>query len=415
MLPMANAAETPAKAFGILAEAAYATAEERFTRKRRIDSMSNFQHKLSSDQPIELANHYLNNCADLRESLGIPAGIPLEARPLGQGEHNANFTFANPQTNKLMVLRINYASQLGLEKQSSYEFAALRALQPSGRVPRGLFLDDSKAIIDNGVMVMEHVAGEWLDFERKEDLVAAAHMLADVHAVQPDEQCGLLRANDPLRDQFENCQRMFANYKGSAFEDAMVVGYVERFFDRAETVLNTSTCSQTDCMHILNTEAVNSHFLIPRENDRGDDGAAPSNCASDTGSTSLAGSASPAGWLIDWEKPIIGEVAQDIAYFLSPTTTIWDTDFIFSETDRNEFVRNYWSAVDGRFAPGNFEERFHAYVMMNCLVGITWSCNALVEYHDPARPLKNEKTLHKLGTYLSEDFLKLCERICYHS
>lgn len=378
-------------------------------RKRNIPKMSSDRPNHSSDQPVELAQFYLGNSVELRESLGIAAGAALEACPLGQGEHNANFTFSNPSNGQRLVLRINYASQLGLEKQSSYEFAALRALQPSGRAPKGLFLDDSRSVIDNGVIVMEYVDGEWLDFGRKEDLAAAAHMLADVHAVRPSEQCGLLRANDPLRDQLESCRRMFANYKDSSYEDAMVVGYVERFFDRAEIALSTTTCYSDDCTHILNTEAVNSHFLIPRVADRTDAGS------SSFGDRADGGPRTPAGWLIDWEKPVIGEVAQDIAYFLSPTTTIWDTEFIFDEPQRRAFVDDYWRAVGGRFKPGNFEERFDAYVMTNCLVGITWSCNAFVEYHDPARPLKNAKTLRKLKTYLSEDFLKLCERICYHS
>lgn len=51
--------------------------------------------------------------------------------------------------------------------------------------------------------------------------------------------------------------------------------------------------------------------------------------------------------------------------------------------------------------------------MVNALVGITWSCNAWVEYHDPARPLRNEKTLELLPIYFSEEFLDLIRRDCF--
>ena len=119
------------------------------------------------------------------------------------------------------------------------------------------------------------------------------------------------------------------------------------------------------------------------------------------------------GLLFDWEKPLVGEVAQDVAYFLSPTTTIWDTDYIFDRRARDEFLETYWKAVDGRFPKGAFGERFPAYVMSNCLLGITWSCNAWVEYHDPDRPLKSEETFSLLKRYLSADFLEEAREICF--
>lgn len=66
-----------------------------------------------------------------------------------------------------------------------------------------------------------------------------------------------------------------------------------------------------------------------------------------------------------------------------------------------------------RFPRGSFDGRFGAYRMVNALVGVTWSCNAWVAYHEPARPLKNEKTLKLLPTYFSEEFLDLIRRDCF--
>lgn len=354
-------------------------------------------------KPLDVANHYLKASTRLREALRIPKNALLTAEPLGQGEHNANFWFQHPETGKRLALRINYSSQLGLDKQATYEFSALEALQPSGRTPKALFLDDDRETIERGVIVMEYVTGDWLDFERPGDVDAAAAMLADIHAVKPSSTCQLIRANDPLKAQFENCKTLYANYRGTKYENATVAQFVERFFQSAEDALSSCTLSEDDCMHIINTEAVNSHFLIPHDN--------PPLCSHPRTLYENA----DGGHVVDWEKAVIGEVAQDVAYFLSPTTTIWDTDFIFDEAGRKKFIETYWKAVDGRFPQGSFEERFRAYVMTNCLVGITWSCNAWVEYHSPNRPLKNEKTLRKLGIYLSEDFLNLCERICFNT
>ena len=165
------------------------------------------------------------------------------------------------------------------------------------------------------------------------------------------------------------------------------MGAVDELLALAQRAVDAALAASTaERSHVLNTEAVPSHFLID-----------------------AAGRAS----IVDWEKPVLGEVAQDVAYFLSPTTTIWDSDVVYDAEGRTQFLDAYWEAVGGRFLRGSFDARFPAYRMVNALVGITWSCNAWVEYRDPARPLRKEKTLRLLPTYLSEEFLDLVRRDCF--
>lgn len=329
----------------------------------------------------DLAQHYVAHAAGMREALGISQSAPLVAEPLGQGEHNANFWFAHPETGQRFVLRINYASQLGLREQASYEYNALKVLEPCLRTPRPCYVDESRSVIDKGLLVIGFCEGEHLDYLHPGDTERAARLLADVHAVKPAEGCGLLKPADPLKEQYLECCRMFETYRSYAGAQERVVRLVDEWLACAKRSLS-EPCGKGDCNHVLNTEAIAAHFLLP-ENDE-------------------------PGYVVDWEKPVIGEAAQDVAYFLSPTTTIWDTDFIFSESQRTAFVEAYWKAIGGRFAPGSFERRFPAYVMTNCLRGVTWSAQAYVEYQDPNRPLRNEKTRAKLDEYLSEEFLTLC-------
>ena len=338
----------------------------------------------------ELATAYLRGNRPLQEALEIDAADAqaLVAEPLMQGEHNANFTFTHPETHAKHVLRVNYTSQLGLDDQIGYEYRALEFLAPSGRTPRARYCDSSKQLHGHGTLVMDYYEGGWLDFRQPQQLEEAARMLADVHAVSTADGCPLLRPDDPLRKQLDKCAGFFKAYRSSTFEEPQVSTMVERMFREAERALDCPF-DPADSTHVLNTEAVAAHFLIP-------DG--------------IVG-----GHLVDWEMPIVGEVAQEIAYFLSPTTTIWDTDdsFIFPSATRDSFVETYWRQVGGRFAPGQFEQRFDAYVKTNCLVGITWSANAWVEYHDPNRPLKTERTFEKLKEYLSVDFLEQAYDICF--
>lgn len=336
----------------------------------------------------EIATGYLQRNRALLDALEIDAAdaVALTAVPLKQGEHNDNFTFEHPRTHAKHVLRVNYASQMALDDQIGYEYRALECLQPSGRSPRPRYLDSSKQLHGHGVLVMDFCEGAHLDYGIPSNVVEAAAMLADVHAVPVESDCPLQRPGDPLHSQFGACVAFFENYRRSALADDQVVKAIDRMKRMVERVLETPF-DPADSAHIQNTEAVALHFLIP------DDG-------------------SP-GHMVDWEKPIVGEVAQDVAYFLSPTTTIWDSDFIFSAPERMAFLDTYWNQVAGRFPQGRFEQRFDAYVKSNCLLGITWSANAWVEYHDPDRPLKNAKTFEKLKQYLSQDFLDQCFDICF--
>lgn len=409
-----------------------------------------------SEKHIELAASFIEGNAELRAALGLDSSALLEARPLGSGEHNINFSLwesgnregaldrgacgnregggQKPNRGReaenacevelsrkegrdlRRVLRINLGTQTGNDCQVTYEAAALKALEASTRVPRVFYVDDTKRRIPHGAMVIEHRPGGWLDYGNAAAMEEAARIMADVHAVAPAADCPVKRADDPLQAYFSVCQAFYRNYMASPYVDSMVVGYVDEFFAHAKRALEVPHDVRDDA-HILNTEPLASQFLIP-ECGAGDDEAATSasgfgkaaaptaaRAGSHGAAASACGRPCGAGSLIDWEKPVIGEVAQDIAYFLSPTSTIWDTDYVLNAAEREKFIGDYWRAVDGRFSQGRFEERLSAYVKMTCLLAITWSCNAVVEYNDPARELKTERTRRLLPVYLSEEYL----------
>jgi aminoglycoside phosphotransferase (APT) family kinase protein len=111
-------------------------------------------------------------------------------------------------------------------------------------------------------------------------------------------------------------------------------------------------------------------------------------------------------YLIDWEKPLYGDPAQDLGHFLAPTTTFWKTDVIMNEEEMDSFVQEYIRRVDGRFDTSGIAERTRLFTTITCLRGITWCAMAWVEYRMPGRTLTNESTARKLDQYLGEEFLK---------
>lgn len=350
-----------------------------------------------------LAARYLAENAALREALGIDKEAMLEPCYLGEGEHNRNFRFDDPGSGRSFVLRINVAPQPFHDNQIAYEFAALALLEPSGRAPLPLYLDDSSDAPGKGALVESFCEGDPLDFDhlRPGDLECAAQLMADLHAVRIDdvERCPLHRPADPLRGLFEECVARFKSYRSSGCEDARLTRWTERFITAAQSALD-EPFEQNGRQHIVNTETLAAHFLIPR------DSAAAA--AADT-----PGWRDDPGFFVDWERPIVGEVAQDLAYFVAPTTTFWDSGFFFTADQAEAVIEDYWRAVDGRFSRDGFDARFRVFRMMTALRSTTWFCKALPVYLCRAEGHMTDRTREKFPAYLSDEFMEMLARDCF--
>ncbi len=349
-----------------------------------------------------LAAEYLSTSGPLREALDVPAGFALEPHLLGMGEHNLNFRFALPG-GQHAVLRVNVASQPFHKNQIRYEFGALEAAVPSGCTPQPLFVDDSPAAPGKGVLVESFCEGRQLDFDdlRPGDVRCAIQMMADVHAVPVSDSCGLFCPADPLRAMFEECQQRFRDHLASGFQEERLTRWMEAFMRAAERMLAEAAPPQ-DRAHIVNTETLPSHFLIPES------AAARAVLAGRAGRLVDA-----PGHFVDWERPVLGEVAQDVAYFVSPTTTFWDSEFLFPARDIPGVIDAYWQAVDGRFGRTDFDERFRAWRMMTALKSTSWCLQALARYRGEQAAHTTEKTAGKLPVYLSEEFMELIAAECF--
>ena len=371
---------------------------------------------------LEMARTYLRDNFELRKKLGISETAELVPRPLGMGEHNLNYWFeaesefgigkntfgqatgaenlpndTSPNRNRKYVLRINVVSQPFHINQVAYEFAALSALAPSGCTPLPYYLDARESAPAKGAMVISFCEGNELDFDHLQpnDLQHAASLMANAHSVPVSDECPLYRPENPLRSLFEECINRFEAYQSSAAENPRITKWGLTFISQAEKYLGIPSYPQ-DCTHIINTEPLPSHFLIP----------------SSAGKVRDSYRAHP-GYFIDWERPIIGEVAQDLAYFTAPTTTFWDSDYLFPPSEVSDFVEGYWRAVAGRFPRGNFDERFKAFRAMTALRSMTWCCRALITYGNYSNEHKTQKTVDKLPIYLSDAFIERVAAECF--
>lgn len=289
---------------------------------------------------------------------------------LAQGEYNINYLLTDEH--RKLVLRLNTASQMHLENQIEYEYRALCALGASRRTPRPVYYDDSKKELPYQFLVMEFLEGGPLDYQK--DLPFAAECLADIHATKIDPTF-LLSPDNPKRAMIEECRALFAQYRSSAFYDEARGKKIDRMLQIGEKIAEHNEPTFLCC---INTELNSGNFLMDRQN----------YCR-----------------LVDWEKPLFGDPAQDLGHFLAPTTTLWKTEHILTQYQIEDFIRQYERAVGSRFDISGIAERTQNYIKLNCLRGLTWCAMAWTQYQDSNRPIQNEDTRKKLDFYISHDFL----------
>lgn len=341
---------------------------------------------------LTVLQSYLETCEGLRRALGIEGPAPQLHR-FAQGECNVNYWFAAPQValdqlearggvrSDRLVLRVNHVSQMHLKKQIAYEFSALDLLEPCGRTPRTLWCDASRTFVPWGVGVEEFLPGRPLTYET--DMAQAAHILADVHAVEVPAggRQTLICPATPLLGIAQECKQMFEKYRSWHAAEDFILKRVDAMMRAAFAIAQDAGELAGQRLCIANTELNSHNFLI------GDD-TRPS-------------------YLIDWEKPLLSVAEQDLSHFLVPTTTNWKTDTILNRMQRDAFLDEYDEAVAGRFSTQGLRERLDGYLTVTCLRGITWCAMACVDYTESGPGRRNEGTFAKIKQFLSREYLEM--------
>lgn len=315
---------------------------------------------------------------------------PVEVQFLAQGEYNLNYVLSTG--NQKFVFRVNTGSQMSLDNQVGYEYQALDLLKESRVTPLPLYLDDQHREIPYGCLVMEYLPGEPLDYSR--DLLRAAETFAKIHSLSfaKGKTDFLIQVEGPFSVIDQEAESLLKSYIECPRGDIKVKKLLERIFlVSGEKIKEEKHFLSQPWRAVINTE-VNSHNFIVN---------------SDQGSCHL----------IDWEKPIYGEPAQDLSMFLIPTTTLWKRNVILTPEQEDRFLESYLKAyrafAQSNFSPHHSEnleqtlrERVEIFKFFNLLRAISWCAMAWTEYTQPGRPLVNGDTFEKIQMYLEEDFIK---------
>lgn len=334
---------------------------------------------------------------EYRKALLLPAEVSEKYELLAQGEYNVNYVFDHPVTKHRFVLRVNFGSQMHLYSQIEYEAGAMRAISGSDRVPLVYYVDNTHRYIDHGILVMDYLPGIYPDYNNDRDMRGAMECLADIHSVEipecnvirgepfevPRDTVKLIAPGSSLGAILDECELMVEKYMKSDLGNTGIKNRLRGLLDRGHYITAGIREDRTLRRCCINTELNSTNFLVD-----------------DTGFVRL----------VDWEKPLFGDPAQDLGHMLAPTTTFWKTDVIFSTEETDRLIDQYIKAVNGRFDTSGIKERTGEFITITCLRGLTWCAMAWVEYQDPHKAIANESTRKKLDDYLSDSFLSDVER-----
>lgn len=320
--------------------------------------------------------------SEYRQALELPETVTEEYELLAQGEYNVNFITTHPISGRKLVLRVNCGSQMHLDNQIRYEADAISELEKSGRTPHLLYVDDSKKYCDYGILVMDYISGDYPDYESDEDMLAAVECLADIHCTAVDKS-KFIAPEASLAAILEECEEMFSVYENSEIAPLENKEKIRSLLNRGKEIAAEMNDEADNLPYrcCINTELNSTNFLIDHSGEKA------------------------FGRLVDWEKPLYGDPAQDLGHMLAPTTTFWKTDVIYSRERINWLIDEYIGCVADRYDTTGLKDRVAAFISINCLRGVTWCAMAWVQYRTEDKQIRNDDTAKKLDEYMKMSFL----------
>ena len=305
-------------------------------------------------------------------------GRHFKIAPLAAGEYNLNYLITSNSLQ--LVFRVNIGTQIQRDDQIVYEYKALELLKPSGVTPFPYFVDDTREFFDRGILIMQYMPGEALDYTR--DLPAAAKLLATIHQLKvPREKNHLICENAPLTLIYEECTGLLQTYFNSQFSNPDIRSYLKELIDWAAEARAAEKFYQQDpwpC--VINTEVNSGNFIVNRQQD------------------TIS--------LVDWEMPRWGDPSQDLCHFCSPLTTLWKTNWRMTDAQKSEFLKMYCRHLHDRHLRSTLAERVRLRQPFVFLRGICWSAMGWVAYQTEFSGMKNPDTWVKLQQYMDLKFIR---------
>ena len=319
---------------------------------------------------------YLDN----RDWKDVPVmqGRKFTISPLAQGEYNLNYLISAGSLR--LVFRVNIGTQISRDDQILYEYRALELLSKSGATPRPFFVDDTRQMLEQGILIMEFLPGESMDYPL--DMWDAARLLATIHQIEvPAQKNHLIREDAPLTLIYEECTGLLQQYFDSDLADPEIRDYLMELKSWADDARSDETYYQQDPWScVINTEVNSGNFIVNRQQ--------------------------KTIHLVDWEMPRWGDPSQDLCHFCSPLTTLWKTNWRMAKEEKRRFLETYGRHLGDRHLRDTLMDRVRLRDPFVYLRGISWSAMGWVAYQTQFSGMKNPDTWAKLQEYMNLAFIR---------
>jgi hypothetical protein len=331
---------------------------------------------------MQMIRQQIEDYLDTPEARQIPIiGFrQFRVQLLARGEYNLNYLLSSISDHTKLVFRVNIGTQIERDDQILYEYRALKLLEESGVTPIPHFVDDSRSFFAQGILVMEYLPGEPLDYTK--DLEQAAFVFSKVQQVEVEEEYNhLIREDAPLSLIYEECAKLLEVYFTSDLAESGIRKYlqeVKAWMD--EHRLQERYYQEDPWPCVVNTEVNSGNFIVNREY--------------------------KTMHLVDWEMPRWGDPSQDLCHFCAPLTTLWKTSYRMSEADKHHFLDMYKSQIRDAHLRNTLEERVKLRDPFVYLRGISWSAMGWVAYQTTYKGVRNEDTWATLQRYMQLDFIR---------
>ena len=272
---------------------------------------------------------------------------------LSESESNINFLIDVGA--EKYVFRLNKISQLGLRNQIRYEYDALKTLERSYVTPTTFFLDDSTTFFEYGVLIMQYIEGRPLEYKR--DLHEAAKIFGTIHSLNTEkiDISSFLKCENIVENSLNKSKILLDGFLKSSKLDVGTKLKISNFLEWGEKNKDCGLYFKKDEWNTINnTEPHAKNFIISEKKRK--------------------------GFLIDWEKPVVSDPSADLAYFLSPLSTIMTSNYTFTEDERDNFFKTYIMYLDKY--DRDIVERVHVYTPFLYLELLSKLVNKFIKLED---------------------------------
>lgn len=309
---------------------------------------------------------------------GWRSGLPFDLELVSESHRNWNFMVT--QGFRSWLVRVKKASLRGDRSGAYYEYRVLRLISGLDSSPRVFYVDTSKEKLDADFLTLEYVPGR--PFEPERDSVKVGTLFGRLHSLEGGDAGAFLEEDAAsLVDALDYAEKRLSASPLLRRLDSSLKSYLVDLLAWATEEVKKNAYFEADPYEVvLHRAGRPSDIVIQRATEK--------------------------AVLLDWEDSALGEPSRDLAFFLSPLVTYWDSGFVFSRREISEFFAAYRGALRDAHLADTITDRVRLREPFVNLSVLAWLISQALPDAIDQRETMDAETLRRLADLLNLAFLR---------